>query len=245
MATHKLKNPPIIEFACAFRFDLENLNDATLPGRLYDVVKEKFPIIKSRNIGTIHPIEGKANNAEFLISSLAQFYNKEENLLLQVGYNLLTVNCIKKYPTWEKYKPVITENYNKFCELANPKGIHKISLKSINKIHIPGDNIDLNDYFTLYPNIPKNITEPLNSFNLLIQTTMKNKRDILVMRNFTVPDKEKDNHAAFVLDLSYIMNQTGGITLEEVDEWLEVAHTELYNAFIASIKPNLLAYFEK
>jgi uncharacterized protein (TIGR04255 family) len=162
-----------------------------------------------------------------------------------VGYNLLTVNCIKKYPTWEKYKPVITENYNKFCELANPKGIHKISLRSINKIHIPGDNIDLNDYFTFYPNIPKNITEPLNSFNLLIQTTMKNKRDILVMRNFTVPDKEKDNHAAFVLDLSYIMNQTGGITLEEVDEWLEVAHTELYNAFIASITPNLLAYFEK
>lgn len=246
MATPKLKNPPIIEIVCEFRFDLENPNDATLPGRFYDVVKGEFPTIKNRNLGTMLPIEGKTNEAELLVSPLAQFYNKEENLLLQVGHNMLTVNCVKNYPTWEKYKPAISENYKKFCAIANPKGIHKISLRSINKIHIPGDNIDLKDYFVFYPSAPKNITDPLSNFNLHIEAIMKNKRDVLAMKNFTVvPDKEKDKHTAFVLDLSYIMNETKGIQSDEVDEWLEVAHIELYSAFIASIAPNLLKDFDK
>lgn len=246
MATPKLKNPPIIEVVCEFRFNLENPNDATLPGRLYALVQKDFPTIKNKNLGSVLPIEGKTNETELLVTPLAQFYNKEENLLLQVGHNMLTINCVKKYPTWERFKPIILENHEKYCDTAKPKSIKKISLRSINKIHIGGEEISLKDYFVFYPASPQNIKEPLTSFNLHIETALQNKRDILVMKNTTVvPNKDKENHIAFVLDLSYIMNKPGEIKLEQVGDWLETAHDELYNAFTASITKNLLNDFNK
>lgn len=244
MITPKLKNSPLVEAVCEFRFDLENPNDATLPGRLYDLVKEDFPIIKSRNIGTVMPID-ETNQADLLVSPLTQFYNHKSNLLLQVGYNMFTVNCVKEYPTWEVFKPVILENYKKYLNLVNPKRISRIILRDINKIHISSESLRIEDYFAFYPTFPKNIEDPISSFNIQVETALQGKRDVLAMRNSTVlPDKGKENSLAFVLDLNYMMNKAGELHFDQVEGWLEIAHRELYNAFIASVTEKSLNDFD-
>jgi uncharacterized protein (TIGR04255 family) len=244
MATPKLKNSPIIEVVCEFRFELENPNDATLPGRLYDIVKNEFPIIKNRNLGTVLPNDGNTNQAELLLTPLAQFYNLEENLLLQVGHNMLAVNSIKKYPTWEIFKPVILDSFRQYSEIAKPKSIVKIILQCINKIHIDSKDFQLSDYFLYYPPSPGNITEPLTAFNMHIDTLLNHERDILTMINFSVlPDNGKEGQSAFILDLRYTMNKSGTLQFDQIDNWLETAHDELYKAFNASITEKLLNHF--
>ncbi|MGQ0654564.1 MAG: TIGR04255 family protein [Betaproteobacteria bacterium] len=39
----KYKNPPIIEAICEFRFSETSPWDLTIPGLIYELVKDKFP----------------------------------------------------------------------------------------------------------------------------------------------------------------------------------------------------------
>lgn len=243
--TRKLKNPPIVEAVCEFRFDLENMNDPAIPGIIYSLIKDSFPIRKQRNIGSAVPIKDNPNQAELVFTPLAQFYNEEESMLVQVGGNFLTINSVKKYPTWEKFKPQIDKALEIYLREIKPKSLTRIGLRSINKIHIPGEAVTISEHFTFAPALPSNITTPYSHFNVHVETYLHEGRDVLVMKNTTLL-AEQDNFTPFMLDLEYAMNTPQGVELEiaAIDRWLESAHSSLYKAFEASITPKLMDQFD-
>lgn len=244
--TRKLKNAPLVEAICEFRFDLENMFDPTLPGIIYSSIKDSFPIRKQRNIGTPVPVKDIPTQSEIKVIPLAQFYNKEETMLVQVGGNFLTVNCVKEYPTWEKFKPQITKVLEIYLQEIKPKEIIRIGLRNINKINIPGEDVNVEENFTFAPRLPENISTPFSHFNVHIETFLHEYRDVLIMKNTSlIPEKE--NHLTFMLDLEYAMNKHKGIKLETnaINGWLEIAHQELYNAFQYSVTPKLMNLFDQ
>jgi len=243
MKTQKYKKSPIIEVVCEFRFELENESDATLPGMYFSLVKEKFPIKKQRSLGTMVPIEGSKGEAEMVVSHLAQFYNQEETQLIQIGSNLLSINCLKNYPFWENFSQSIMEIFTKYLEVAKPKAIKRIALKSINKIEIANQTFELPDYFKFFPASPNNIETPVKNFSLHIETSLNDGRDILAMKNVSTISDNIGN-SAFILDFEYIMNKPGGVELNEVENWLEIALEQLYRAFDESITEKLKLDFE-
>lgn len=243
MKTKKYKKSPIIEVVCEFRFELENESDATLPGLYFSLVKDKFPIKKQRNLGIMVPIEGSKGESEMVVSHLAQFYNNEKTQLIQIGNNLLSINCLKDYPFWENFRPSIMDIFNKYIDIAKPKSIKRIALKSINKIEIAKQNFELCDYFKFFPASPENIETPVKNFSLHIETALHDGRDVLAMKNVsTIPDSNENS--AFILDFEYIMNKPGEVSIEGVEDWLGIAHDQLYRAFDESITDKLKLDFE-
>jgi uncharacterized protein (TIGR04255 family) len=243
----KYKNSPLIEVVCEFWFDLDNPNDATIPGILYGDIKDKFPVRKQRNFGAALPIDGKENEKEFILSPLAQFFNPEENQLVQVGNNLLTINALKPYPTWEKFKPTIVEIFKKYVAVVKPKSIQRIGLRAINKIHIPSVEFKISDYFVFSPTFPENHRgQVISNFNIQIERELNEKRDLILIKNHTTVPEVKDN-TAVMLDIDYVMKKKGGININEkdVNEWLENAHAEIYSTFDNSIKKQLKELFDK
>ena len=241
MNTRKLKNPPIIEAVCEFRFELENINDPSIPGIIYSLIKQDFPIRKQRNIAS----PSLNSNSEVVITNLAQFYNQDETIIIQVGGDLLTINSVKKYPNWEIYKPEIIKILNVYLKEIKPKSLKRIGLRSINKIDVPFEKFDIDNFFTFAPKRPNNITSPYSHFNVHIESKLYDDRDAIVMKNSSILADISEKRS-FILDLEYVLIKPNEVEMNfiKIEDWLDNAHSELFNAFQSSVTPSLMNTFD-
>ncbi len=116
---------PIIEALCQIQFEPDSSWDLTIPGLIYEKVQKTFP--KRNQIAQINI--GIAANAEVIGQQigalpLMQFLSEAGNTLIQVGQNLLTVNQLKPYTSWQQFLPLIEQGLQAYREAANPKQVH-------------------------------------------------------------------------------------------------------------------------
>ncbi len=232
----KYENPPIIEALCEFRFAPSQQWDITIPGILYQQIRESFPIKKQKKgfgIG-LKPTEEGVEVANIPPQPPMMFYSEDERSLVQIQENVMTINQLRPYCGWDELKPVIIENLKKYCEVAKPKGFNQIILRYINKIDIPKKNIELEDYFQYYPFLPKDLPQTLGKFNVKIEIPYEEQRDLLVLILAAVPP-EKPDSIPIILDLIYIMITPESIAIEDVEDWMNTAHDRIIEAFEACI----------
>jgi uncharacterized protein (TIGR04255 family) len=242
----KYKNPPIVEALCEFQFVPSQPWDITIYGMLYEKIKDEFPV-KQQQVGfgvDIQPREGRIEPKIEFGPPRMQFFSNDKISLVQVGPDLLTVNHLRPYPTWEKFKPLILKILGKYIDIGNPKGFRRIGLRYINKIDFDQHEIELMDYFNYYPSIPNNLPQTYKTFQVTVEIPYNNERDTLRL-TFATIIPEKPNVLPLLLDLDYIMIIPEGIPLNELPAWLEDAHTAIENAFEACIKDNCRKLFEE
>jgi uncharacterized protein (TIGR04255 family) len=243
----KYKNPPIVEALCEFQFVPSQPWDITIAGILYERIKDKFPL-KQQQVGfgvALQPKEGGVFEQKIELSPpRMQFFSNDKISLVQVGSDLLTVNHLRPYPTWEKFKPLILKILEDYINIANPKGFRRIGLRYINKIDFDKPQIELTNYFNYYPSIPENLPQTYKTFQVTVEIPHNNERDTLRLTLGTLIP-EKPDAFSLMLDLDYIMILPEGIALNEVSNWLEDAHTTIENAFEACITDNCRKIFEE
>src|SRR6266849_4567015 len=199
------KNPPLIEALCEFYFAPEISQDFdSIINLLYEKIQNGFPKryrlqlqASQINIDTSGTPEITAQ-----LLPLVRFQSNTEQLLIQVGQSLLTVNHLKPYTSWEEFLPSIEMGFNAYREVVKPKTIHRIALRYINRIEIPSDRIQLEDYFELRPFIGQKLLQDLSAFTLGIQIPHEGARDILHIQ-LTSIDSGTPNTVAIILDLTY------------------------------------------
>ena len=232
----KYKNPPIIEALSEFQFVPGQPWDFTVHGLFYEKVINEFPDKQQQmGIGIRVKHEAGAIQHEVLQSpDRMQFYRKDKTALVQVGTDLLTVNHLKPYPTWESFKPLILDNLSKYEKIAQPKGFKRLDLRYINKIDIMAKSIELTDYFNYYPYIPRELPQIHDAFNVRVEIPCEENRDHMLL-TFGSAIPEKPETLSFLLDLDYIMVLPEKIVLDQAGEWLEKAHAIIEKTFEACI----------
>jgi uncharacterized protein (TIGR04255 family) len=140
----KYGNPPIIEVVAEFRFVPSEPWDLTVPGLVYDRLREQFPRKRLLKV-----LEGEAAaeatgiRQEFRLADRMQFLSDDEKAFVQVGPDLLAVNHLAPYPTWEGFVPLVQHGVDTYLSVAHPRGLHRIGLRYINQLEIPGKTVDL------------------------------------------------------------------------------------------------------
>lgn len=144
----RYRNPPVIEALCEFRFEPGQPWDLAVPGLVYEKIRDDFPkrrqarVLEARI--TARPSEV---GQEILTTDRMQFLRKDEKALIQVGRDLLAVNHLRPYPSWQAFLPLIRQGLSAYREAAHPSGLSRVGLRYINRIEIPGPSIKLEDYF--------------------------------------------------------------------------------------------------
>ncbi|MFO7917639.1 MAG: TIGR04255 family protein [Anaerolineae bacterium] len=247
MSSHpdvKYKNPPLVEVVCEIRFISTESWDLAIPGLIYNQVEDFFPVRRSRR--RIHS-EARATDRgldqEFQFTQLAQFLNERENAFIQVGPNLLSVNHLKPYPTWEKYKPLTQKGIKAYISVAEPEQIRRIGLRYINRIKIPKERINLEEYFDFRPFVGSKLPQELSGFMIGIQSEYDNGQNNLrlQLKSSTADDPES---TAYLLDLDYFTSQPTNVSMEEVLMWIEKAHNRIQRAFEGCLTDKLRKLFE-
>jgi uncharacterized protein (TIGR04255 family) len=240
----KYKNPPIIEALCELRFIPSQQWDLTLPGLIYEKVKDKFPD-KEQQIGVgvqFRPTEKGIEHKVEAAPPRVQFFKKDKTALIQVAPDLLAINQLKPYPTWPVFKPLILDNFQVYKDVAKPKGFKGIGLRYINRITFNAKSVKLEDYFNFYPFIPTDVPQVHTNFISRVEIPYRNNRDRMLITLSSAAPEEPDT-IPIILDLDYIMFAQEGIFMDKFEEWLEEAHAAVEKTFESCITNNSKALF--
>ena len=243
----KYKKPPLIETLCEFYFAPETSQDFdNIINLLYEKIQTGFPKRYQLQLQASQINIDSSGTPEITeqLLPLIRFQSSTEQVLIQVGQNLLTVNHLKPYTSWEEFLPSIEMGFNAYREVVKPKTIYRIALRYINRIEISSNRISLENYFEFRPFIGQKLLQDLSAFTLEIQIPHEEARDILNIQLASM-DSGSPNIVAIMLDLTYSLVRLQDITLDNISEWLSIAHNHIEDAFEACITDQLRNLFEE
>jgi uncharacterized protein (TIGR04255 family) len=218
-----------------------------IPGLVYEKIRDGFPKRRQEKIYETSIAAGPEGiGQQVLTTDRMQFLREDEKALIQVGPNLLAVNHLRPYPTWQEFFPLIRQGFEAYLAAANPQGIQRIGLRYINRIEIPGERVELEDYFEFRPFVGAKLPQDYGPFIVGIQIPFENSRDMLRLQ-LASATTENPNTIAVVLDLDYFLAQPGEVSKEkeQVFQWIELAHNHVEEVFEACITDRLRQTFEE
>ena len=154
----RYKNPPIEEALCEFRFQHDPGWDLTIPGKLQVELGEEYAgrpqEQKAIRVGLDFQ-DGKPPNLQYGEGlARVQLVTKDCKRMVGVGPNLLSIHMLHPYQNppypessgWSEFKPRISTALKAYWEVANPDGVRWVSIRYINKISVPKNNVRVEDY---------------------------------------------------------------------------------------------------
>lgn len=225
--THKYKNPPLAEAVFEFFFSTKEWT-SIIPGLFYTEIKDKLPKIPQNKGGFGITFDGKGLKIGGGNSELTQYKNNNGNTIIQLSSNMLTVNKLPQYEGWENFIDDIVYAVEKLKQVLTINKIERIGLKFLNKVDIKSHSLEnLKKYFTIYPIIPLNADDKLNSIQLNIESPIIENKEILAILLATL--KKEPQYEAPVMYQLYLTR------ISEIPAdyraWLEGSHNKLYNTF--------------
>ncbi len=242
----KYKNPPIIEAVCEFRFEPGSPWDITVPGLVYEKIRDSgFP--KRQPIRDVEfGVRQSAGGVEPELKPIdrIRFLREDEKAFVQVGPDQLAVNHLKPYPSWAEFQPLIMKGFGAYLEVASPKSIQRVGLRYINRVEIPGTKVKVEDYFEFYPFAGNKLPQAFGHFIVGIEVPYENSRDTLRLL-LTSVRTSSPNTIGVVLDLDYFLAKPGAVALDKISKWINVAHDHVEEVFEACITDPLRKIFEE
>lgn len=241
------RNPPIVEAVCEFRLAPNAKWDITSPGMIYEQVRNEFRI-KEQSVFQQSVVTSGPTGAPPILSKVesVRFLSDDKLRLIQVAPRILAINCLRPYPSWEGFKPMIENAFDVLTDVTQADFFQRIGLMYVNRIEIPSPSatIKLDEYFEyrlfLGQNLPKNVA----SFMVGSIFPFENGRDLCRVELITaMPEKPK--HAACILTLDYFLAKPKAFSAPEVRDWVENAHQNIETTFEGCITDSLRRIFEE
>lgn len=236
-------NPPIVEVVCEFRFVPSEPWDLTVPGLVYDRLRGDFP---RRRLLKVFEGEATAETSgirqELRLTDRMQFLRKDEKAFVQVGPNLLAVNHLAPYPTWEGFVPLVQDAYEAYCTVARPSGLARIGLRYVNRIVLPGNPVELADYLNFRPFVGPGLPQIMSGFILGVQIPFEDGRDMLRLQ-LTTDEPGLPNSVTVLLDIDYFVTRPEAVSLSDSLDWTQQAHGHIQEVFEACISDRLRRIF--
>jgi uncharacterized protein (TIGR04255 family) len=205
MVRHKYNNPPIEEAICEFRFAPGAAWNLTVPGLFYEKVKDVYPGEPQQQnlIQAEFQIGQVPANPEIALKQATTrllFQSADGKKLVGVGHDVLSIHSLQPYEGWEDFSQRINESFQAYLEVSKPVGVIRVAVRYINRIVISGNqDIELNDYFNVYPQYPDDIPVKMSGFLTRTESTYE---DTPIGLKITLSDAiGSPSQAVFILDL--------------------------------------------
>ncbi|MCS6889060.1 MAG: TIGR04255 family protein [Chloroflexus sp.] len=236
-------NPPIVEVVCEFRLSQETLWDLALPGLIYEKLRDQFPHREQRllqEFGIEQSSEGIRQ--EIRTSERILFFTDDRRMFVQVGPRLIAVNCLKPYPTWAHFKPIIVRTWQHVIDTVAVRGIDRIGLRYINQIELAHVQANLADLFQFYPYLGPHLPRQMSSFLIGSEFVFHEQRDRCRVQLMSL-EIDSPVIATVLLDIDYFLARSNGVAVDRALDWVETAHSEVEAIFEGCITDQLRALF--
>ncbi len=238
----RYKQPPIIEAISEFQFEPEASWDLTIPGLIYEKLQKTFP--ERNQVTQINTaIAGGVGSVHVDTVPLMQFIREDKSSLVQIGQNLLTINQLKPYTSWQDFLPLIEEGLRAYKAVVHLRQLSGIALRYINRIEFEQE-IELEDYFHFRPFLGPGLPQNLSAFLIGVVVPDKDAKNSTSIQLGSA-DAIALNHKAMLLDIHHSHASPNELTLEDIPGWIETAHKKIEDIFEACITDRLRQQFEE
>lgn len=236
----KYKYPPIIEALCEFQFEPDTSWDLVMPGLIYDELRDVFP---GREPDRVLLRATSDSGPRVQYSEAISFLRKDEKVAVLVGPNILSINHLAPYSSWEDFVPLIKRGFEAYMNVVEPEQLQSVQLRYINDITVPMGYTKLESYLSLRPFVGRGLPQNSRAFITGIQVPYENYRDSLRIEVQGSSELESDS-VRVTLDLDYLLG-ADEIDFENVFDWLNVAHSRVEEAFESCITSEARQLFEE
>lgn len=240
-----LKNPPLVEAACEFRFDPSSEWDWTIPGRLFDQIGHEFSERSEFHRLEVRVQQEKGRSEAPPVVETGpdrvQLRRPDGSALVQIGPRLLAVNHLRPYPNWEAFRDLIQRIYRTYIDIAAAKVFSRIGLRYINEI--PLKERAAEGIITVGPNLGHSLQRPMAKFYQRYELEHDDPKGILVHQTGS---QTVDDEHVLKLDLDFFSTTVGDDgAAEKVKRWLDNAHNVVERAFIDSLVPEFYEHLKR
>jgi len=245
-AERRYGNPPIIESVCEFRLRQDVKWDPTIPGVFYGEVRDSFPIKEGKLVQDVTITQKQEGiSHQIRTTERAWFLSDDRKTFAQLGPGVLAVNRLNPYPGWGFFKRTIEIAFGTLREIVQVGDLERIGLRYINRIEIPGQPINLQDYFGYGPYFAPSLKEKsLAGFLVFCTVPFSEGRDACNLRLESTA-LEATGSSSFALDIDYFVNKPRAVSEQGAMEWVEAAHEAVREIFEACITDRLRDIFQE
>lgn len=239
----KYADPPIVEAVCEFRLPADSDWDLAIPGLVYEQIRDRFPRREQRTIQEVEIVGQKDGfRQEMRANERAVFLTEDKTKFIQVGRHLWAINCLKPYPTWRQFEPVIRQGFEALTDVVKVTSLQRIGLRYINRVEIPHPLVDLEQYFSFRPYIGPELPEDFGNFVVGCIFVFAEGRDACRAQLRDAVPEDPDS-SAFILDLDYYLARPQAVPTNEALSWVEDAHSHVEQVFEGCITDRLRQTF--
>ncbi|MFJ3769825.1 TIGR04255 family protein [Streptomyces sp. NPDC090082] len=239
------RNPPIVEALCTFNFAPGDPWNLTIPGRLYEQLKEAYPAPPEQresieaNFDLGDP--GKPSVTVGNKSPIVVFRN--ENKLLTVGADKLSCHSLAPYEGWESLRKRSLEALIAYSDVAKPVGVSSIQLRYVNRVEIPSGAVELPEYFAIVPTLPQmGFPGTITGFFDRTEIQFAESEHVRMAFTWASHGSDSDDISAFILDFD--LRWTRQAQIDEAPNALEDLREKERAAFESLISDKLRGMFD-
>lgn len=239
------KNPPIVEALCELYFEPRDWDD-TVPGAFYGRIQGQFTI-KEQLIGSEAEINvGPGPETKVGVRPLPprmRFFTPTRDRLIQLAPNLLVVNKLRPYTSFEDWVRTLEEALGHYHEVVPGAAVTKVGVRYLNRITVPGTRVELERYFRVIPVIPESLGKDHGTFLLRLELLVPEGGHSLLLSFGTAP-RERPDSLTFLLDLYDTWNPDSPQPVDQVMAHIRLAHDHIQAAFEQNITDELRQLFQ-
>jgi uncharacterized protein (TIGR04255 family) len=230
--------PPLIQAVCELRFSPDSAWDIMVPGLFYDLSnwKNEFPHREQQSHNQFQ-MDAQAHGMAFGVAPEVRVMlsNLEKTQSLTLGPNLLIVSATPPYKNWETLRALILKAVQDYQQIAAPLGLARVGLRYVNAVPYTDPKRQVEAHVTTWPRVPLEETKnhQWQQWAQRVEVFREDLRGLLVVQaGNNIPDPRLP--PAILLDFDAISLQ---VSLEDLEDWLNLAHDAIEETFLASLTP--------
>jgi uncharacterized protein (TIGR04255 family) len=239
------KKPPVVEALCELFFEPRDWDD-TVPGAFYGRMQDEFTI-KEQLSGSETEINMGPGQATTVgvrpLPPRMRFFTPTRDRLIQLGPNLLVVNKLQPYTSFEDWVGTLEQALTHYQEVVPGAAVTRVGVRYLNRIAVPGDRVELQNYFRVIPVLPESLGKDHGAFLLRLELLVPEKDHSLLL-SFATSPQEQLGKMTFLLDFHETWKPGSPQPVDQVIAHVRLAHDHIQAAFERNITDELRLLFQ-
>lgn len=233
-----LKNAPIVEALIDFRVRTPEGFDVKSLLALHEPMQDRFPVRKEarrfQSEFQISEDEGAAHSSKVRFVGY-RFETADASKVWQVQDEGFTLSHLKPYDRWETLVAEAKELWKLYADVVKPLAITRVATRFINRIELPAEGLDFDDYLTVPPRIPPALPQMFVEFVSRVVVPEPTLDALIVIAQALEPMNPMTNTLPVLIDIDAFKEAAFDINGDEHWEVLSQLRTLKNDAFFSSI----------
>jgi uncharacterized protein (TIGR04255 family) len=215
------------------------------PGLLFPGLKDTYPVRKQRADAELTIAQNEKGAPVWTPRRVERisYSTVDGRSFVQVGPRAVSIHRLRPYERWESFCEQIKGVYAQLLGIVGPTPFERVGLRYINRLDIPGPEINLDEYLMFKPRTGLGVSEPMVDVQMACTFGTGEGVDAYrVVLASLVPDEKGKN--SFALDIDYFARVPGAIEHDCALAWVDTAHSKVECVFEGCITDKLRVLFK-